>query len=92
MWQRLRGPQWQRSISAERWPAYDEALCVDAEVEIAVQIMGKIRKRIVLPASADEEQMRQAALADEQILAELTGKTIRKVVCIPGRLVNIVAN
>jgi len=92
LWQRLRGSHWHRSISVERWPAYDEALCVEAEVEIVVQVMGKIKARITLPASADEGQMREVALADERIVAELTGKTVRKVVCIPGRLVNIVAN
>jgi len=90
--QRLQGDKWKRSIAVEPWPSYDEALCVDAEVEIAVQVMGKVRSRIVVSSSASEEQMQEAALGDERIQKEIAGKTIRKVICIPGRLVNIVAN
>jgi len=92
LWQRLRGAAWQDSIAQERWPVHDESLCVDEQVEIAVQILGKVRSRITIATSADEEQMEEAALADEKIQAALTGKTVRKVICIPGRLVNIVAN
>jgi leucyl-tRNA synthetase len=94
LWQRLGGGNWSGSISAEPWPAYDEALTVEAEVEIPVQINGKLRSRILLPADTaqDESAMQQAALADEKVARELTGKTVRKVVCIPGRMVNIVAS
>ncbi|MBP7934719.1 MAG: leucine--tRNA ligase [Phycisphaerae bacterium] len=92
LWQMLKGDKWQRSLAFESWPAFDEALCVDPEVEIVVQICGKVRSRIMLPPLADEERMKRAALADSKIAGELTGKTVRKVICIPGRLVNIVAN
>ncbi|MCL2329934.1 MAG: leucine--tRNA ligase [Phycisphaerae bacterium] len=80
------------SISAESWPSYDEALTVEAEIEIPVQINGKVRGRVTLPAAdaKDEARMQQAALADEKVAQELAGKTVRKVVCIPGRMVNIV--
>ncbi len=93
LWHRLRGADWKDSIAATPWPGYDEALCVDAEIEIPVQINGKVRSRITLPAAAagDVKQMEQIALADERITRELTGKTVRKVVCIPQRMVNIVA-
>jgi len=92
LWQRLRGDAWSGSIAHESWPSYDEALCVDAQIEIAVQIMGKVRSRVVVDSSAGEEALKEAALADEKVRAALAGKTIRKVICIPGRLVNIVAD
>ncbi len=94
LWQRMLGTRWQRSISCESWPSYDEALCVEAEIEIPVQISGKVRARIKLPAdeAQSESAMQTAALDDEQVQKFLTGKTVRKVICIPGRMVNIVAN
>ena len=87
------GPKWKDSIAAESWPDYEEAMCIDAEIEIPVQINGKVRSRITLPAAVagDVKQMEQVALADERITRELSGKTVRKVVCIPQRMVNIVA-
>ncbi|HQA45307.1 MAG TPA: class I tRNA ligase family protein, partial [Phycisphaerae bacterium] len=93
LWQRLLGADWKRSIAFEDWPTYDEALAVDLEVEIPVQINGKLRSRIHLPAdaAADQDQMREAALANARIQQELSGMTVRKVICVPGRLVNIVA-
>ena len=87
MWQ-----VWQRSISFESWPSYDEALCVDSEVEISVQVNGKLRSRIRIAPTAGEEEMRAAALADERIAQEIANKTVRKVICVPGRTVNIVAS
>jgi len=93
LWQRLLGADWKRSIAFEDWPTYDEALAVDLEVEVPVQINGKLRSRIHLPAdaAADQDQMREAALANARIQQELSGMTVRKVICVPGRLVNIVA-
>ncbi len=92
LWQRLQGSRWTRSISFEPWPQYDEALCVDEMVEIPVQVNGKLRSRIMIAPSASEEEMKTVALADARIAQELAGKTIRKTVCVPGRMVNIVAN
>jgi len=94
LWQRLNAANWKGSISAEPWPTYKEELTVEAEVEIPVQINGKLRSRVTLPADAvsDVKAMEQAALADAKIAAELAGKTVRKVVCVPGRMVNVVAN
>lgn len=93
LWQRTIGSAWQRSIAFEEWPTYDEALCVEAEIEIPVQISGKVRSRIRLPAdqAQSESAMQTAAMADEQVQKFLVGKTVRKVICIPGRMVNIVA-
>jgi len=94
LWQRVLGNRWQSSIAYEPWPPYDEVLCVDAEIEIPVQVCGKLRSRITLSADAatSTDAMEKAALADERIQKEIAGKTVRKVICIPKRLVNIVAN
>jgi len=87
LWRRLGHEQ---SLAYEPWPAFDPDLARDVEVEIAVQVNGKVRSRVKVPAEADEERMRQAAMADEKIRRELEGKTVRRVICVPGRLVNIV--
>ncbi len=92
LWQRVRGETWKRSIAFEAWPAYDEQLCVETEIEIPVQINGKIRSRIVIAASASTEEMERAAMADEKVKQELASRTVRKVITVPKRLVNIVAN
>ena len=77
-------------LNEAEWCSYDEALCVDATVEIVVQLCGKIKARINVPADADKEQL--LALAKEAIAQSLEGKTIRKEIVVPGKLVNIVAN
>ena len=64
----------------------------DEEVEIGVQVRGKIKARLMVPADADEETIRSTALANTQVAKAIAGKTIRKVIVVKGRLVNIVAN
>ncbi|GMU21881.1 MAG: leucine--tRNA ligase [Phycisphaerae bacterium] len=93
LWQRLRGVAWQHSVALESWPAYEEKLAVDLEVEVPVQINGKLRSKLTLPAgdANDQQRMKTAALAEARIQQELAGMTVRKVICVPGRLVNIVA-
>jgi len=72
------------------WPEHDErALAVD-EIELAVQVMGKVRSRIRVPADADEAAVREAALADETIRARIEGKRVVQAIVVPGRLVNLV--
>ncbi len=90
LWQRLQGDAWKGSVALEAWPTYDPALAKDEEIEIPVQVKGKLRSRVRVPADAGEEQMKAAALADEKIRAEVAGKDVIKVICVPGRLVNIV--
>ena len=90
LWQRLKGSGWKDSISCEPWPACDEALARDEQIEIPVQIRGKLRSRILVEAGADDEQIKAAALADEKIRTDIAGKEIVKVICVSGRLVNIV--
>jgi leucyl-tRNA synthetase len=89
IWHRL-GEE--NSVTRAAWPDYDEAMLKDDEVEIVVQVMGKVRSRITVPADADEKALEEAALADERIQKEIEGKTVRKVIVVPGRLVNVVAN
>ena len=72
------------------WPQYDPALAKEEEVEIAIQVNGKVRSRIIVPADAEEEQVRGLALADEKVKAAIEGKEIVKVMVVKGRLVNIV--
>ncbi len=71
------------------WPHYDPALAKEEQVEIGIQVNGKIRSRIVVPVDAEDERVRELALADEKIKAATEGKEIVKVLVVKGRLVNI---
>ena len=71
------------------WPQYDPELAKEEEVEIAIQVNGKIRSRITIPADAEEALVRELALADEKVKAAIAGKEIVKVLVVKGRLVNI---
>ncbi|KMK77785.1 leucine--tRNA ligase [Alkalihalobacillus pseudalcaliphilus] len=78
------------TIAYVEWPKYDENWLVENEVEIVVQINGKVKAKLVIPADADREQMQELALEDEQVKAAMDGKSVRKVIAVPGKLVNIV--
>lgn len=80
------------SVFNQSWPNFDESALIKDEVEIAIQINGKIKSRITIPQGLDEESIKQAALNDETFIAALEGKTVRKVIVIKGRLVNIVVS
>lgn len=80
------------TIAYEAWPAYDEAKLVEDEVEIVVQVNGKVRAKVSVPADASKEQLEQIAMEDAKIKEQIEGKTVRKVIAVPGKLVNIVAN
>ncbi len=82
----------QESITYAAWPAYDEALTVDAEVEIVVQVNGKIVERVAIAADTAEADMEKLAKELDKVQELIAGKTIRKVVVVKGKLVNIVAN
>ena len=79
-----------KSLAYEPWPAYDEALTKDAEVEIPVQILGKLRSKVVVPAGSDQATIVTAARADARIAELLTGKEVVKTIVVPGKLVNFV--
>ena len=78
-------------VADQPWPQYDPALLVEDEVEIPIQVNGKVRDRIVVSKDADKEALEAAALASPKVQEFTSGKTIRKMVVVPGKLVNIVA-
>ncbi|EJT6474379.1 TPA: leucine--tRNA ligase [Clostridium perfringens] len=78
------------SIFNEAWPKFDPKALVKDEVEIAIQVNGKIKNKIMVSSDLDEEGIKAAALADEKIIASTEEKTVVKVIVIKGRLVNIV--
>jgi len=79
------------SVLAAGWPVCDEAACAEEEIEYAVQVNGKLRAHITVPASAAETEVREAALALDRTQEVLAGAEVRNVIVVPGRLVNIVA-
>jgi leucyl-tRNA synthetase len=79
-------------ITQQPWPDYDEALLVEDEVEIVVQINGKMRARLTVATDASEETLKAAALALPKIAEAIAGKAIRKVVIVRNKLVNVVTN
>ena len=86
---------WQRlghygSLAYEEWPQHDDELTKETDIELAVQVLGKIKDKIVVSAEATEEQIIEKALASEKVIAAMEGKTPKKVIVIKSRLVNIV--
>ena len=79
-------------VSEQTWPEPDESLLVESEIQLIVQVNGKLRARIMVPAEVSKEDAEKAALAEENVQSFLDGKTVRKVIVVPGKLVNIVAN
>ena len=79
-------------IDKAGWPAYDPAATVDEELLVVVQVNGKLRGKVTVPAAADEAMVKETALADSKVLPFLEGKTVRKVIYVPGKLVNIVVS
>ena len=78
------------SLSAGPWPVYNEALTVDEQIEIAVQVNGKVRGRMMVSASATDEQVAAAALALEPVAKEVAGRKPKRTVIVRGRLVNLI--
>jgi leucyl-tRNA synthetase len=78
------------SLLKAAWPRYDAALAKEEELEIPVQINGKLRSRITVPADASESFVLDRALADEKVRSSLAGKQIAKTIYVPGKLLNIV--
>ena len=78
------------SVALVKWPEYDEAKCKDDEIEVVVQINGKLRSKLMLPHGSSKEEMLEKAKEDEKIKTWIDGKTIVKEIVVPGKLVNIV--
>jgi len=89
LWEILGGAT---SLAYEPWPSYDPALLIDEQVEIPVQINGKLKSRLRVPNGMGMEELEGAARSDEKIVALLHGKTIRKTIVLPGKLVNFVVS
>jgi leucyl-tRNA synthetase len=77
-------------IDCAGWPSYDREAVVDEELLIVAQVNGKLRGKVIVPADADEETIKTRIMAEEKLSAYLEGKTVRKVIYVPGKLVNIV--
>jgi leucyl-tRNA synthetase len=82
----------QGGVDAADWPTWDESATVDEELLIVVQVNGKLRGKVVLPADATENMVREAAFADDKVKAWLEGKSVRKSIYVPGKLLNIVVS
>jgi leucyl-tRNA synthetase len=74
------------------WPQVDESALVRDSIELVVQVNGKLRAKLEVPASAGKDELEALAMADDAVQKQIDGKTVRKVVVVPGKLVNIVAN
>ncbi|MCE9619292.1 MAG: leucine--tRNA ligase [Planctomycetes bacterium] len=79
------------ALACAPWPAFDAALLVDDEVELAVQLSGKVKTHLRVPSSADAASIERMALAEPKILELLAGRAPKKIIIVPGRLINIVA-
>lgn len=79
------------TIAYTAWPTFDETKLVDDEVEIVVQVNGKVRAKLMVAKDASREELEQIALADDNVKEQIDGKDVKKVIAVPGKLVNIVA-
>jgi leucyl-tRNA synthetase len=87
LWARRGGPF---SAHQQAWPAYDPALTVDETITLVIQVNGKVRDRLVVPASISDEEARERALLSQQVQRYLNGRAPETIILVPGRLVNIV--
>ena len=87
LWEYLGG---EKTLAYEPWPVYDPAALVEDEIEIPVQVMGKLRGRVKIPVAATPAEMEETAKADAEVAKFLEGKTIVKVIAVPKRMVNFV--
>ncbi|MBI4358166.1 MAG: class I tRNA ligase family protein, partial [Candidatus Omnitrophica bacterium] len=87
LWQRLGH---KKTLAYEPWPSTDERYLIESNVEIVVQISGKIRSRLILPIGLDDNQLKEVVLSDENVKKWINGKPILKFIVVPNRLVNII--
>ncbi len=87
LWERLGHPP---SIAARPWPEFDPALCIDDAVEVPVQVMGKLRAKLVVPRDTSKEVLEQMARDEPAVRKWTEGRTIQKVIVVPGKMVSIV--
>lgn len=77
-------------MSIQPWPEFDDEKTVDDEIEIVIQINGKIKDKMMIPAGLDKDGTLNAAMASDKIKSLIDGKTVIKQIAVPGKLVNIV--
>ena len=87
MWQSLGNRKW---LTATTWPGYEREIAAEDTVTLVVQVNGKVRSRLSLPANQEEDEVKRLALGDEKIKGLIDGKEVRRVVVVPNRLVNVV--
>ncbi|MDD2736463.1 MAG: leucine--tRNA ligase [Desulfuromonadaceae bacterium] len=87
LWERMGNRQ---PLSQTDWPSFDPDVVIDEEVLVVVQVNGKLRSKLTVAAGTDEDELKALALADEKVAPFLDGVAIRKVICVKGKLVNIV--
>ena len=92
LWERLNAEfgDARGDVTEQSWPPYDERLLIEDEVEIVIQINGKLRDRIKMPLAAAEEELKAAALSNPKVQDRIAGKAVRKLIVVPKKLVNIV--
>jgi leucyl-tRNA synthetase len=78
------------TLAYEPWPAFDELMIAESEIDVPVQVNGKLRGKIRVPVGADQPAIEAAARADSGVASYLAGKTVVKVIYVPGRLLNFV--
>lgn len=89
LWQELGH---QQAVIDAPWPSHNEAALARSSIDIVVQVNGKVRARMTVDADSDQESLQQQALADDNVQRFIDGKTVRKIVVVPNKLVNVVAN
>jgi len=87
IWEKLGN---KKSIFEEKWPEADESLMKDEEIEMVVQINGRVRERLIVSADVTEDEAKETALESEKVKIHIEGKEIRKIIFVPGKLINIV--
>ncbi|HLD56374.1 MAG TPA: class I tRNA ligase family protein, partial [Candidatus Omnitrophota bacterium] len=87
LWERLGH---KKTLAYEPWPVYEARFLVETEVEIVIQIAGKIRSRMTIPKGLSESELKERVFSDETIKKWIDGKTVQKFIVVPNRLVNII--
>ena len=82
----------QKSIESAGWPTWDESALVAAEVTLVVQVNGKVRSKVAVPVDAEKDAIEKVALAEDNVQRFIEGKQVRKIITVPGRLINIVVS
>ncbi len=87
LWREL---QYGDDILRAPWPEHDPNALLQDEIEFVVQVNGKVRARVIVPANSPEERVRELVLTDESVQKHIAGKAVRKTIVVPGKLVNVV--